>query len=99
MIEDVTGSTARNSRVALSGPNAVAIWQQRLSANEVKILSNYSTDGGVTWHGPQPVSADTWIQRDDASLAMSGRNVIQILCRHDRRTFVTQTPEAPSRDS
>ncbi len=76
MIEDVTGSTARNSRVALSGPNAVAIWQQRLSANEVKILSNYSTDGGVTWHGPQPVSADTWIQRDDASLAMSGRNVV-----------------------
>jgi phytoene dehydrogenase-like protein len=38
--------------------------------------------------------AGQWVEPGGGvpTAAMSGRNVIQILCKRDRRRFVTQTP-------
>ncbi len=38
--------------------------------------------------------AGQWVEPGGGvpTAAMSGRNVIQILCKRDRKTFVTQTP-------
>jgi len=75
LAESIDGSNGLNPQVVVSGTDAVVAWRQNLSGNEDRIFANHSSDGGVTWDGPQLLSTETWMQRDDVSLAASGSNV------------------------
>jgi hypothetical protein len=48
LIEYNTGRDGYYAQVAMSGTNAVAVWQQS-DENNYRIYSNYSTDSGRTW--------------------------------------------------
>ena len=71
--------TAISPQVAISGNNAVAVWQQNEGAT-ANIYSNYSPDGGKTWllSGPKLLEAVEDGSIASPQIAMSGDNAVAL---------------------
>jgi len=77
LIEDNAGYNGANAYVAMSGSNAVAVWHQSDGSNG-RIYSNYSTDGGATWHSDQLIENNAGYDAYAPYVAMSGSNVVVV---------------------
>ncbi len=73
-------------QVAVSGNNAVAIWT-RVNGDVRDLWSNYSTDGGATWHENQLVAED--IEKDHRAfrVALSGDKAVVVWARNDGTSY------------
>jgi hypothetical protein len=83
LIEDNAGYNGANAYVAMSGSNVVAVWWQQDSNNVSRIYSNYSTDGGATWHSDQLIENNAGYNAYGPSVAMSGSNVVAVWYQKD----------------
>jgi hypothetical protein len=76
-IDSDDSSTSSAPAIAMDGANAVAVWSQSDGENE-HIFSNYSSDGGITWHTAQLVETDIEHNGIHPEAAISGLNVVAI---------------------
>jgi hypothetical protein len=63
-------------QVIISGTNAVAVWDQNTTSVGRAIFSNYSTDGGATWHADQRIKDSVMGSAAYPRIAMSGSRVV-----------------------
>ena len=82
LIEDNAGFTGYNQQVALSGNTAVAVWRQSDGSND-RIYSNYSTDGGATWHSDQLIEDNAGGGGVYPQVALSGSNAVAVWMQGD----------------
>jgi Neuraminidase (sialidase) len=82
LIEDNAGYWASAQRVAMFGNNVVVVWAQRVGAN-YRIYSNYSTDGGVSWHLDQLIEDNSAYEADSPQVAIFWRNVVTVWSQWD----------------
>jgi hypothetical protein len=61
----------------MSGLNAVAVWRQSDGSTD-RIYSNYSTDGGATWHTAQLIENIAGYYGFEPQVAMSGLNAVAV---------------------
>jgi len=59
--------------VAKDGSNVVCVW-----VGSSRILSSYSTDGGVTWSADQPIDPSMSSYCDMPKVALSGNNAVAV---------------------
>jgi len=59
IIENNYGYNGDTPKVAISGDNAVAVWNQ-YDGSRNHVYSNYSTDGGATWSSDQPIENNSY---------------------------------------
>jgi hypothetical protein len=69
-------------QVAVSGLNAVAVWYEYDGSN-YRIYSNYSTDGGATWHTAQLIENNAGYDGVYPQVAMSGLNAVAVWFQWD----------------
>jgi Neuraminidase (sialidase) len=78
LIENNAGFSGGSPQVAMSGLNVVVVWDQQDATSRLRIYSNYSTDGGATWHADQlledNIGFDGWFPQ----VAVSGNNVVAV---------------------
>jgi hypothetical protein len=87
LIDDHPGFSAGFPQVAMSGTNVVVVWEQQEQDTPTykhqRIYSDYSTDGGATWHADCPlehnIGHDGWFPQ----VAMSGNNVVAVWYQAD----------------
>ena len=96
---DTVTSDARETRVAMSGLNGIAVWQIS-SGLEVEIHTKYTLDGGNSWNPATPtVLAHTpTFNAGGQQIAMSGSNGIAVWFFSDDRTgkvYKIQTKYTP----
>jgi hypothetical protein len=77
LIEDNAGNNGIGPQVAISGSNAVAVWHQH-DGSSSRIYSNYSTDGGATWHDDLLIEDNDGNNGHDPQVAISGSNVVAV---------------------
>ena len=77
LIEDNAGFDGYGAQVALSGSTAVAVWSQWDGSND-RIYSNYSTDGGATWQGAQPIEGNAGFNGYNTQVALSGSIAVAV---------------------
>jgi hypothetical protein len=88
LLEDNTGYNVFNPpRVAISGTNAVAVWDQSSSSLGRSVYSNYSTDGGATWHSDQMIKSPVTSTASYPQVAMSGTKVVAVWIQYDTSGF------------
>jgi len=85
LIEDNAGHNGERPQVAISGSNVVAVWSQDDDSN-TRIYSNYSTDGGVTWHDDQLIEDNAGRNGESPQVAISGSNVVAVWKQSDGST-------------
>lgn len=72
--------------LAMSGDNAVVVWFQN-DGTSFSIYSNYSTDGGASWVGPQllePWDRRAWFP----SVAVDGINAVAVWQQYDEGSTI-----------
>lgn len=69
------GHSSYLPQLVMSGPNAVAVWNQD-SGDDEQFFSSYSPDGGANWSSPVAISATGGGNYAGARLAMSGPCVV-----------------------
>jgi hypothetical protein len=77
-LEDNTGYDVWYPEVAISGNSVVAVWYQPADATALRIYSNYSTDGGATWHTDQLIEDNAGNTGTVPQVAISGSNVVVV---------------------
>ena len=83
LIDDHPGFSAGFPQVAMSGLNVVVVWAQDDATTFQRIYSDYSTDGGATWHADQPLENNTGFDGWFPEVAMSGNNVVAVWYQPD----------------
>jgi hypothetical protein len=76
-VSGVVSQATLNTRVAISGSNAVAVWEQS-DGSKLRIYANHSSDGGLTWQGAQVIENFTTVDGRDPQVAVSGNNVVVV---------------------
>ncbi len=87
LIED-NASLAWEVKVGLSGSTAVAVWTQDVGT-DVKVHTNYSTDGGATWRTDRVIEYPDGSNSNGLHLAVSGTKVVLVYFREYRGNFHT----------
>ncbi len=82
-LDDNAGYDAYNPKVAISGTNAVAVWEQYTALGYWRIFSSYSTDGGQTWHPDKYVSNMVTLNQNQPQVVLSGSNAVAIWLQTD----------------
>jgi hypothetical protein len=82
LIENNTNAHADAARVAISGTRVVAVWFQ-VESGFFRIFSNYSTNGGATWHTDQSIDSLTVYDSEYPQVALSGANAVAVWFRSD----------------
>jgi hypothetical protein len=77
LIENNAGQDGNYPEVALDGSNAVVVWRQSDGSN-FRIYSNYSSDGGDTWHNAQLIDNNTGKEADLPRVALSGTTAVAV---------------------
>jgi hypothetical protein len=77
LIEGNAGQEASSPRVAVSGTNAVAVWCQRYDGT-YRVYSNYSTNGGATWHTAKIIEDNVGCVASDAQVVLSGSKAVAV---------------------
>jgi hypothetical protein len=80
-IQDDAGHDGWYPYVAMSGSSAVAVWCQN-DGTPWRFYSDYSTDGGATWHSDQPIQ-DNAVPQESAYVAISGSNAVAVWRQSD----------------
>jgi len=75
LIENNVGYGAGEPGISISGDNVVAVWSQSDGTNR-RICSNYSSDGGVTWHNARLIENVAGYNWHYPRVAISGGNVV-----------------------
>ena len=86
LLEDNTYD-AGEVQVAVDGSVAVAVWKQYDSSGWGRIYSNYSNDGGATWHNDQILEDNTGRHAYAPQVAVSGSNVVAVWYQWDGVTY------------
>jgi hypothetical protein len=70
--------------IALSGPNAVAVWRQSDGSTD-RVFSNYSTNGGATWRIERKIDgvAGTTTSSCYPKVAISSKKVVAVWVEND----------------
>jgi Neuraminidase (sialidase) len=76
VINDDTDFYVGDAQVAMDGLNVVAVWKQHYLRDH-RIYSNYSSDGGATWHGAQLIG-DNAYSHHPPIVVISGLNVVAV---------------------
>ena len=66
----------------MSGLRAMAVWYQNDGSND-RIYSNYSTDGGATWHAAELIENNAGHSGGYPQVAMSGLNAVAVWMQPD----------------
>ena len=77
LIEGNTGHQASSPRVAVSGTNAVAVWCQEYDGT-FRVYSNYSTNGGATWHNAKIIEDNVGCVASGVQVALSGSKAVAV---------------------
>jgi len=77
LIENNGPNSAIDARVAVSGTKAVAVWCQKYN-DTFRVYSNYSTNGGATWHNARIIEDNIGSPAYNTRVAMSGSNVVAV---------------------
>ena len=83
LIEDNAGHNGERPQVAISGSNVVAVWYQEDTSGYTRIYSNYSSDGGATWHADQLIEDNAGYDGEHPQVAISGSNVVAVWYQED----------------
>jgi len=83
LIEDNGLDVGLDAQVAMSGLNVVAVWSQLDGSGNLRIYSNYSTDGGATWHADQLIENNAGFSGGSPQVTMSGLNVVVVWDQQD----------------
>jgi pterin-4a-carbinolamine dehydratase len=70
-------------QIAISGNTVVAIWRQRDGPYNCRIYTNYSSDGGATWHSAQLIEDNTTYDGYGPRVAIWGDNVVAMWIMSD----------------
>ncbi len=73
-------------QVAVSGTNAVAVWE-RIQGAYARIYSNYSSDGGVNWSSEQLIEDNAGYYGYDPQVAMSGSSAVAVWWQSDGSNY------------
>jgi hypothetical protein len=86
-LEDNSGYQVFNSpQVAISETKAVAVWDQESNIG-TSVYSNYSSDGGATWHSDQMIKTPVISTASSPQVAMSGTKVVTTWIQQDASGF------------
>jgi hypothetical protein len=83
LIEDNAGLSGYYPQVGISGSNVVAVWEQQDNGGDYRIYSNYSTDGGATWHADQLIEDNAGLSGVYPQVGISGSNVVAVWYQYD----------------
>ncbi len=87
IIEDNTGGSVLDSdpSLAISGTRVVVAWSQS-NGTRYRLHSNYSTDGGITWHSRATLDRATAYDSSGPHIALSGLLAVAVFLRSDGAT-------------
>jgi len=77
MICDNHNGSVYTPQITISGNTAVAVWE-RAGDTPPDIHSTYSTDGGVSWVGAQPIESISENAPQGTQIAISGNTVVAV---------------------
>jgi hypothetical protein len=77
LIEANAGHQASSPSVAVSGAKAVAVWIQEYGGIP-RVYSNYSTNGGATWHTAKLIEDNAGYMAGEVQVALSGSNAVAV---------------------
>ena len=79
ILKNPVTSSAAYPDAAMSGTRVVAVWlQEEVSTTGRAIWSNYSTDGGATWHGAQSIMPVSTYAPGNPRIALSGLYAVAV---------------------
>jgi Neuraminidase (sialidase) len=86
LIANNPGNNSAEPHMAVSGNNVVVVWSQ-YDGNIYWLYSNYSTDGGATWHSAQLIENNTGVDAIHPEVAISGFNVVAVWEQSDGNNY------------
>jgi hypothetical protein len=87
LVDDHPGFSGGFPEVAMSGLNVVVVWEQEDATTFQRMYSDYSTDGGATWHADRSLEDNTGYDVWFPQVAMSGNNAVAVWYQPDAASF------------